>query len=90
MKFALHKAYSIGTPSEENLGLHGLRSLDIVAEGVETEFEAVMMTHFGCTELQGYYFSRPISADQMTQLLRTFQPKRPASAPAAVRAATTS
>jgi len=56
---------------------------------VETEFEAVMMTHFGCTELQGYYFSRPISADQMTQLLRTFQPERPASAPAAVRAATT-
>jgi diguanylate cyclase (GGDEF)-like protein len=64
--------------------------MDIVAEGVETEFEAMMMTKLGCTELQGYYFSRPISADQMTQLLRTFQPKRPASAPAAVRAATTS
>src|ERR1700730_6711373 len=55
--------------------------MDIVAEGVETEFEAMMMTKLGCTELQGYYFSRPISADQMTQLLRTFQPKRPASAP---------
>jgi EAL domain-containing protein (putative c-di-GMP-specific phosphodiesterase class I) len=27
---------------------HGL-GIDIVAEGVETEFEAVMMTHFGCT-----------------------------------------
>jgi EAL domain-containing protein (putative c-di-GMP-specific phosphodiesterase class I) len=67
---------------------HGL-GIDIVAEGVETEFEAVMMTHFGCTELQGYYFSRPISADQMTELLRTFRPERPASAPAAVRAATT-
>ena len=52
--------------------------MDIVAEGVETEFEAMMMTKLGCTELQGYYFSRPISADQMTQLLRTFQPKRPA------------
>ena len=32
--------------------------IDIVAEGVETEIEAVMMTHFGCTELQGYYFSK--------------------------------
>ena len=30
--------------------------MDIVAEGVETEVEAVMMTHFGCTELQGFYF----------------------------------
>jgi len=68
---------------------HGL-GIDIVAEGVETEFEAVMMTHFGCTELQGYYFSRPLPADQMTQLLRAFRPKRPALAPAAMRAATTS
>ena len=43
--------------------------IDIVAEGVETEIEAVMMTHFGCTELQGYYFSRPIDADQMVDFL---------------------
>jgi EAL domain-containing protein (putative c-di-GMP-specific phosphodiesterase class I) len=28
--------------------------MDIVAEGVETELEAVMMTKFGCTELQGF------------------------------------
>ena len=49
--------------------------MDIVAEGVETEIEAVMMTHFGCTELQGYYFSRPIDADQMVDFLSVFQPK---------------
>jgi EAL domain-containing protein (putative c-di-GMP-specific phosphodiesterase class I) len=36
--------------------------MDIIAEGIETEFEAVMMTEFGCTELQGYYFSKPIEA----------------------------
>ena len=52
--------------------------MDIVAEGVETEFEAMMMTKLGCTELQGYYFSRPIDADQMIELLGSFQPKRPA------------
>ena len=50
--------------------------MDIVAEGVETELEAVMMTHFGCTELQGFYFSKPIGADDMAELLETFQPKR--------------
>jgi diguanylate cyclase (GGDEF)-like protein len=50
--------------------------MDIVAEGVETELEAVMMTHFGCTELQGFYFSKPIAADDMAELLETFQPKR--------------
>ncbi len=50
--------------------------MDIVAEGVETELEAAMMTEFGCTELQGYYFSKAIGADQMDELLSDFQPKR--------------
>ena len=60
--------------------------MDIVAEGVETEFEAMMMTHFGCTELQGYYFSRPLPVEEMTELLRTFRPKRPEPVPEPVRA----
>jgi diguanylate cyclase (GGDEF)-like protein len=49
--------------------------MDIVAEGIETEFEAVMMMHLGCTELQGYFFSRPIDADAMDELLRSYEPK---------------
>ena len=52
--------------------------MDIVAEGVETEFEAMMMTKLGCTELQGYYFAKPLEADHIIELLRSFQPKRPA------------
>jgi diguanylate cyclase (GGDEF)-like protein len=52
--------------------------MDVVAEGVETEFEAMMMTKLGCTELQGYYFSRPVAADQMIELLGSFPTKRPA------------
>jgi EAL domain-containing protein (putative c-di-GMP-specific phosphodiesterase class I) len=51
--------------------------MDIVAEGIETEFEARMMTEFGCTELQGYYFSKPIPADEFVELLKTFRPGRP-------------
>jgi EAL domain-containing protein (putative c-di-GMP-specific phosphodiesterase class I) len=61
--------------------------MDIVAEGVETEFEAMMMTKLGCTELQGYYFSKPVDADQMTKLLGCFRPKRAAALLAPVRAA---
>jgi diguanylate cyclase (GGDEF)-like protein len=49
--------------------------MDIVAEGVETEIEAAMMTRFGCTELQGYYFSRPLEADQMAHFLKMFKAK---------------
>ena len=48
--------------------------MDIVAEGIETEIEAEMMTQFGCTELQGYYFSRPLEADALVALLKSFRP----------------
>ena len=48
--------------------------MDIVAEGVETEFEALMMTKLGCTELQGFYFSRPADADHMERFLKAFEP----------------
>jgi diguanylate cyclase (GGDEF)-like protein len=49
--------------------------MDIVAEGVETQFEGIIMTKLGCTELQGYYFSKPVDADQTAELLKTFQPQ---------------
>ena len=51
--------------------------MDIVAEGVETEFEATMMTRFGCTELQGFYFSRALPVADMQDFLVTYEPKPP-------------
>jgi EAL domain-containing protein (putative c-di-GMP-specific phosphodiesterase class I) len=62
--------------------------MDIVAEGVENESEAVMMTHFGCTELQGFYFSEALAADQMTKFLSSFQPKRFAQGPQSLHVVT--
>jgi diguanylate cyclase (GGDEF)-like protein len=32
----------------------------VVAEGIETEAEADIMSNAGCNELQGYYFAKPI------------------------------
>ena len=61
--------------------------MSIIAEGVETEFEADMMTQFGCTELQGFYFSPPLSAEGMVEFLRSYRPRRPASVPPSLRAA---
>ena len=55
--------------------------MDIVAEGVEDELEAAMMTSFGCTELQGFYFSKAIAAGRISKLLSTFQSKRFVQAP---------
>ncbi len=51
--------------------------MEIVAEGVETEFEALMMAKLGCTQLQGFYFSKPAGADQIAEFLRAYKPKGP-------------
>ncbi len=48
---------------------HGL-GLRVVAEGVETEAQCDFMRRNDCDEIQGYYFSKPVPADQMLALLR--------------------
>jgi diguanylate cyclase (GGDEF)-like protein len=54
------------------------------AEGVETEAQLARMVEYGCTEAQGYLFSRPVPASQVAALLnrswpvgRRDQPRRP-------------
>ncbi|NTV48743.1 MAG: EAL domain-containing protein [Geobacteraceae bacterium] len=37
--------------------------MDLVAEGVETEEQLVYLTERGCSVIQGFYFSRPLAAD---------------------------
>jgi sensor c-di-GMP phosphodiesterase-like protein len=45
--------------------------LRVVAEGVET-FEMLEFLHaHQCEEAQGYYFSRPVPAEQFAKLLKT-------------------
>jgi diguanylate cyclase (GGDEF)-like protein/PAS domain S-box-containing protein len=41
----------------------------VVAEGVETQDQVVFLQERGCPEAQGYYFCRPVVADQLTRLL---------------------
>ncbi len=43
--------------------------LRVVAEGVETEAQLSYLRNHGCDEIQGYYFSRPVPAHEMEQLL---------------------
>jgi predicted signal transduction protein with EAL and GGDEF domain len=43
--------------------------LKVVAEGVENDASRQMLAEFGCDEVQGYYYSRPIPADAITQFL---------------------
>jgi diguanylate cyclase (GGDEF)-like protein len=55
--------------------LHAARSLGIriVAEGVEDESQAIFLRGSGCERMQGYWFARPMPADQMAAALRESQ-----------------
>ena len=44
--------------------------LEVVAEGVETEEQLALLGERDCDILQGYYFSRPLTAEAMGFLLR--------------------
>ncbi|MCK5354677.1 MAG: EAL domain-containing protein, partial [Methyloprofundus sp.] len=47
------------------------KSLNLItlAEGVETPEQLNMLIEKGCDEIQGYYYSKPVSADKFTKLL---------------------
>ena len=51
-------------PLAQNLGL------DVVAEGVETNEQASFLKQLRCKYAQGYFFSRPVNADEAKQLLQ--------------------
>ena len=44
--------------------------LELVAEGVETLRQACLLRELGCETLQGYFFSRPVPPQEVTELLR--------------------
>lgn len=44
-------------------------NLDVVAEGVETYEQHVLLTELGCTHAQGYLYSHPIPAEDVEEAL---------------------
>jgi EAL domain-containing protein (putative c-di-GMP-specific phosphodiesterase class I) len=43
--------------------------LQVVAEGVETREQLAFLRNCGCDSLQGYYFSRPVPAEEFAVLV---------------------
>ena len=59
--------------------LHAARALGvrIVAEGVEEEAQAIFLRAAGCDRMQGYWFARPMPADQMEAALKESHAEAP-------------
>jgi EAL domain-containing protein (putative c-di-GMP-specific phosphodiesterase class I) len=43
--------------------------LKVIAEGVETAEHCAFLRQHGCDEMQGYYFSKPVPAEDFARLL---------------------
>jgi EAL domain-containing protein (putative c-di-GMP-specific phosphodiesterase class I) len=46
--------------------------LNLIAEGVETDQHLAYLSGFGCHYYQGYYFSRPLPVDKMTEYIKNY------------------
>lgn len=54
---------------------HAMR-LNIISEGVETLDQAQYLSALGCSVVQGFYFSKPVPADEIPDLVgKTFLPE---------------
>lgn len=54
--------------------------LQVVAEGVETEQQRDLLKGFGCDTMQGYWFSRPVDAQECEKLMTRCCSARPLAA----------
>ena len=48
-------------------------SIDVIAEGVETEEQKNLLSGYGCQKYQGYLFAKPVPLSQCLTMLKRFQ-----------------
>jgi len=74
----IDRAFVANIPGDEGseaivraiIGLGKSMNLNLVAEGVESTSQAEFLRKLGCNLLQGYLFSKPVTADAFQQLLQ--------------------
>ncbi|MGH6912547.1 MAG: putative bifunctional diguanylate cyclase/phosphodiesterase, partial [Geminicoccales bacterium] len=66
---ALERREDARTAVRAIVGLGRSFGVAVCAEGVETERQFELLSEEGCAELQGFYLSRPLEAEEITRLL---------------------
>lgn len=56
------------------IGLADVFHMDVIAEGVETIEQGIVLMRIGCDVVQGYYVARPMPAEQVQGWCATFVP----------------
>ena len=51
------------------LDIAGYLGVPVVAEGVENDLQLSILKEAGCDLVQGYYFSRPVPAEEFEKLI---------------------
>lgn len=52
------------------IGIARSLNLGLIAEGVETKDQLEFLRHEGCKQIQGYYFSKPLTTDEALMYMR--------------------
>ena len=76
-KLKIDKTFINDIPGDEDalaivktiIALAETLNLDVIAEGVEDEVQKEFLIEEGCDVLQGYYYSRPLPANEMKEML---------------------
>ncbi len=69
----IRQAFSNGKDTkllEIIIDIAGYLSVPVIAEGVETEEQLVSLKELGCDIIQGYYFSKPVPANEFEQFIK--------------------
>ena len=53
------------------IGLANELNITPIAEGIETRAQMDLIASWGCSQMQGYYFSRPVPPEEITTLLQS-------------------
>ena len=65
-----HNSFRGGMILNSVIRMAGWLDIPVIAEGVETKEQADFLKNMGCNLMQGYFFSRPLSAEKFEMILK--------------------